>query len=259
MKTRYKPFPQISGYYLENDAQGKPLFLIYGPIESPDFKLKIKPHGYIPKSGLFLCTHLSKYIQNKKILEIGTGETGIIAVYTAKNGAAKVLACDIDISTVKWALMNKDLNKLANLDIIVSDIFENVHETFDLIISNPPQMPMIAGTLHDSGGLDGRQTVINIIKDSSKFLNKDGALIIQLFDFLGVEKSFNNHISLFELMKQEGLTPTTIARQKRYITKGGQTEKSIKNIQKMYPKYSFQTNTEYGKFHEILIVYAKRT
>lgn len=81
---------------------------------------------------------LAKYIASgrfKNVLEIGTG-TGLIALYLAKKGA-KVTATDINPDSIKITKENAKLNNL-DVQLIVSDLYENVDGKFDCIIFIPP-------------------------------------------------------------------------------------------------------------------------
>ena len=54
---------------------------------------------------------------------------------------------------------------LEGIDVIESDVYENVHDTYDLVISNPPIRA-------------GKKVVSAIISGSYDHLNKGGRLVI---------------------------------------------------------------------------------
>lgn len=83
--------------------------------------------------------------EGKKVLEIGTG-SGIISLFAAKPGAARVVSTDISELAVSCAKSNAELLGFSSQidvrlvppdDISAYSVFE-AGESFDVIISNPP-------------------------------------------------------------------------------------------------------------------------
>lgn len=78
-----------------------------------------------------------KYLKDQiSILDIGTG-SGAIAITLSKELNSDVTAADISQLALETAKNNAKLNG-TNINFIKSDLFENVHNKFDIIISNPP-------------------------------------------------------------------------------------------------------------------------
>lgn len=65
--------------------------------------MRIRNGGYIPKSGLLMAEQLSAVKMRGDVLDIGTGETGILANCLLARGASRVFASDIDPQTIQWA------------------------------------------------------------------------------------------------------------------------------------------------------------
>lgn len=172
-------------------------------------------HNSIPKSGILLANALSKLNIGETALDIGTGETGFLAYYLLSKGANKIVACDIDQEAINHA----QTASLNNSHIIwkVSDVYSNLPNLkFDLIVSNPPQMPMSnPGQPHDYGGIDGRDIILNIIKKSRQYLNLDGKIVFLCFDFLGVTERFNSSPSIAEIANKSGFRCKVIEKHKR--------------------------------------------
>ena len=62
-----------------------------------------------------------------------------------------------------------------------------------------------------------------------------------MFDFLGVDRSYNNDISIFEYAKKIGYRNCEIIYEMvREITEGSVTFKNLNYIKKQYPKYPFE-------------------
>lgn len=134
----------------------------------------------------------------RKVLDIGTG-SGCIACMIAKLTDAQVIGVDISTDVLQIALDNSSKLGLFNKSIFrKSNIFSNIRkkgygaEKFDLIISNPPYIPIsekdklqievgfepdLALFAQDVEGIDFYD---KIITEAPKFLNKGGYLMFEL-------------------------------------------------------------------------------
>ncbi|MEA2095878.1 MAG: peptide chain release factor N(5)-glutamine methyltransferase [Candidatus Cloacimonadota bacterium] len=117
----------------------EPLQYILGETEFYGCTIKVTPDVLIPRPETELLVekiiHEEKEVDN--ILEIGTG-SGAIVIALAKNmNEIKIDAVDISGSALKIAQQNAELNNV-EINFFQSDIFENVTDKYDLIISNPP-------------------------------------------------------------------------------------------------------------------------
>lgn len=129
----------------------------------------------------------------EKVLDIGTG-SGCIACMIAQKTSAQVLGVDISTDALQIALDNSSKLNLFNKAIFrKSDIFSNIKgEKFDLIISNPPYIPLnekeqlqlevgfepeLALFAQDAEGIDFYD---RIIKRAPEFLNDGGYLMFEL-------------------------------------------------------------------------------
>jgi release factor glutamine methyltransferase len=253
--SKYIPFDKIKGFYKLNLLKNNFLFFTKNNI---CLLFKIFNGNSFPKTGLLICKEIENFTKGKNVLEIGTGESGIISIFSSIFGAKKIVASDIKKSSILKAKYNAKINNIKNILFIRSNLFENIKGKFDIIISNPPQMPMRRiGTCHDYGGRNGRKYIIEIIKSSKKYLNKKGIVLLAVFDFLGVNKRFNNKESLFEIAKKYGFTPKIINTTERVIRNNGETMKNMKFIEKQYPLFNF--SKEKNKFyHKIFIVILRK-
>ena len=222
--------------------------------------IKIKKDGYIPKSGLLVVEELRKINVAGRVLDIGTGEAGILANCLLALGSTEVIATDIDREAVQWARDASNFSSRIDwkhCNLCDEQIMQG--DKFDLIVSNPPQMPMPqAGHPHDYGGYDGRRIITRIMHNASIILRQSGHLILLCFDFLGIEDSFNNEPSIKEIAGKFGFNLRILSRHTRNIRKGGKTEENIQWIQTIYPKYLFLKNDQGDYFHEIVIIEVSR-
>ncbi|SFO00974.1 50S ribosomal protein L11 methyltransferase [Xenorhabdus japonica] len=109
-------------------------------------KLSVIPQVFLPSP---LQTHstplLIKNIKHhnftgKTVLDIGTG-SGVLAIYSALNGASLVIATDVDDYILHHAESNAYLNKVTNIHFINSNLFESVNNKYDYIFANGPISP----------------------------------------------------------------------------------------------------------------------
>jgi len=132
------------------------------------------------EDSFFLSKQVKKYAKNKKVLDIGTG-SGIQAETAKEAGAKSVLATDIDKKSI-------DFSKEKGLNIIKSDLFEKINGKFDLIIFNPPYLPLDEREDNESrkattGGKNGDEIILRFIKKLPKHLNLNGSALILLSSF----------------------------------------------------------------------------
>lgn len=116
--------------------------------------------------------YIKDYSKNKKVLDMGTG-SGILAKESLKY-TKKVSASDINEECIK---------NLKGIKTIKSDLFENIKEKYDLIIFNPPYLPLDIredkeSALSTSGGKKGYEILERFINELKSHLNKNGKSLI---------------------------------------------------------------------------------
>src|SRR3989344_4314042 len=90
---------------------------------------------YEPAEDSFLLASvLHTFVKNKSVLDMGCG-SGILSVTALQQGAMSVLSVDINPESV-------EICKHQGLFSLVSDLFTKVTGTFDVIICNPPYLPL---------------------------------------------------------------------------------------------------------------------
>lgn len=128
-------------HYFENDehlkSEEKETFV---KINNIDFKF-ITDNGVFSKKGLDFGTRtLLETLEidqiKGKILDFGCGY-GPIGIYISKMTSEEVHMIDINRRSLELARKNVNLNHV-NVKIYESNVYENVIDEFDYIISNPP-------------------------------------------------------------------------------------------------------------------------
>lgn len=148
----------------------------------------ITDYGVFSKSGLDFGTRtLLETLPLEKIkgnvLDFGCGY-GPIGIYIAKNTSSKVHMIDINKRSLKLAKKNVDLNHV-NVKIYESDIYNQVEEKFDFIISNPPIRV-------------GKNILYNILVGAKKYLKKNGELWIVINKNQGAKTVFQELSKIYQ-------------------------------------------------------------
>ncbi len=151
----------------------------------------------VPRShiGGFLLENGRPWIKPgsvKRILDLCTG-SGCIAVAAAMAfPEAGVDATDIDPLALALAEKNIKEYKMENrIQLIESDIYQNLSAVYDLILANPPYVPggeilhFPAEYQHEpttafDGGPDGLDLVHIILNDASRFLAPEGQIVVEV-------------------------------------------------------------------------------
>ena len=182
-------------------------------------KYKVNKNVLIPRDETeILVEKAYNLIKNKNekinILDIGIG-SGCISCALAKklqNHDIEILGVDISLEALEIALENiNNLNLVRKVIIRKSDIFSKIRdfEKFDLIVSNPPYIPLsqkdsLESTVKDfephlalfSDDEKGINFYKKIIQNAKNYLKKDG--------FLAFELGINQSAEVKELLLNQG-------------------------------------------------------
>lgn len=174
---------------------------------------KIADGVQVPKAGsLFFCRHLA-FRPGERVMELGCG-AGVAAVLAARAGCS-VVATDVVPEAVECARENAALNGVADRVLVrLGDCYDPVAGlTFDLICTNPPQMPTpperdredpVAAA--DNGGIDGWEVLDRVVQGAPRRLASGGRLIFTIFAFLGQKAAMSK-------LEAAGLAPRIIGRE----------------------------------------------
>ncbi len=164
---------------------GYPIQYLIGYVDFYGYKINVNEDVLIPRYEteylLEKVINISKKIFSNKIniLDIGTG-SGAISIVLKNKLNSNVTACDISKKALNVAINNAKINN-SSIKFIESDIFSNINDKFDIIISNPPYISSDE-VIMDSvkkyepnlalyAPKDGLYFYEEIIKDARKYLN----------------------------------------------------------------------------------------
>jgi len=189
------------------------------------------------------------------ILEIWTGEIGFIA-----NSIWKIKPTLIIEATKKdWLAFHNAKTKNNFLDNVLffhTDSFPDNDTKYDLIISNPPQMPMMEKwKTHDDWWKDWLDIIEYIISEwiKRKVMWKSLTIIMNVFDFLWTVNSFWRKRSFAEVINRYWWKIVNTRRVERRIRTNGETFNNINYIQLIAPEYKFGNDSNWF-FHYMDIV-----
>lgn len=179
-------------------AQGEPLQYITSHQEFFKLDFELTPDVLIPRPETELIVEvgleLLKHEPAPALADIGTG-SGCIAIsllYELPN--ARAVAVDLSPTALAVATKNAERHQVINrLRLVKSDLFSAIDskECFDVIVSNPPYVPVDELTdlqrevRHEpqdalDGGADGLAVIRRLLNDAPKFLRSGGYLIFEI-------------------------------------------------------------------------------
>lgn len=184
------------GSLIQQRLQGHPIAHLTGTRDFWTLTLKVTPDTLIPRpeTELLIETVLELFPNQNEalnILDLGTG-TGAIALalaYEYRN--AMITACDVSSTALEIARENAQLNQLPHVNFAQSSWFDAIpNQTFDLIVSNPPYIPVSDPHLSQgdvrfeplsalASGQDGLDDIRHIVEYAPTYLKANGWLLIE--------------------------------------------------------------------------------
>ncbi len=189
-----------------------PLQHITGYQQFMDLEFVVNKDVLIPRPETeLLVEQVVSYIKDNdvKVLDMCTG-SGCIAVSVDRMCAnADVTAVDISEKALKVAGENNIRNE-GRVTFVQSDLFENIHETYDIIVSNPPYIPtsdietlMEEVREHEprlalDGSTDGLKFYREICTNAVNYLNENGKIFLEI--------GYDQGRTVPELLRENGFT-----------------------------------------------------
>ena len=176
--------------YAEKRKTGMPLWYVIGDTEFYGYKIKVDRRVLIPRPETeeVVSKALEFIDENSSVLDLCTG-SGAIAITVQKEKNCRVTATDISEDAITLAKENADING-AKVNFVIGNLFENITEKFDVIISNPPYIKRSDMEKLDvelsfepqnalDGGEDGLAFYRLIASLFKNYLNENGKLILE--------------------------------------------------------------------------------
>ena len=187
---------------LKKRTERIPLQYITGEQEFMGYKFHVNSHVLIPRQDTeTLVEEALKVIEpGMKVLDMCTGSGCIIISILKSISDVRGVGCDISKQALIVAKENAKLNEV-NVEFERSDLFENINEKFDVIVSNPPYirsevMPTLmpeVGQFEPISALDGCEDGLEfyrrIIKESKNYLKEDGRILFEIGNDQGEDVS----------------------------------------------------------------------
>ena len=212
-------------FALEQLSKGSPVEYIIHKKEFMKLNFFVDENVLIPRQDTEILVEevigIAQKINAKKILDLCTG-SGAIAISLAKYlPQSEITAIDISKEALKIANKNANINEVQNqIKFINSDMFEQLqNEKFDIIVSNPPYIKRtVIEDLDEEvkkephialdGGEDGLYFYKKIVKQSNKYLKKDGYLCLEI--------GFDQKKEVIELIEDEKIFENTYSKKDLY-------------------------------------------
>jgi len=184
----------------------EPIQYILGETEFFGLPFKVTKDTLIPRPETeelvsWILSEFNSNNQNLTILDIGTG-SGCIAISLAKNlPNAKISAIDISSKAIHIAKQNAARNNV-HIDFMELDILSKnqLHQKFDIIVSNPPYVREIEKQEMHANVLQNEPPIALFVSDEQPLLfydkiadlakeqlKKEGSLFFEINQYLGNE------------------------------------------------------------------------
>ena len=109
-----------------------------------------------------LVNNFLKEEKSGRVLDLGCGY-GIIGIILSQNKNLYIDMVDINNNAVNLTKENLNLNKVENAKSFVSNIYSEIKEKYDYIITNPPIRA-------------GKETIRSFLFEGQKYLNENGEI-----------------------------------------------------------------------------------
>lgn len=202
------------GHVLNLRMTRRPLEYITNETEFMGLPFYVDENVLIPRQDTeCLVEEALSYVQGKDVLDLCTG-SGCIGISLAVLGDCRsVTLADLSKAALRVARENARKNQ-ADVRFVQGDLFENIEDTYDVIVANPPYIPTseigrLMPEVRDyeprpalDGTEDGLHFYYRIIGESSRYLRFGGRLCF--------ETGYNQGRAVCSYMKKSGYTNVEI-------------------------------------------------
>lgn len=174
--------------------------------------LVVEPGVYEPAEDTFLLADNMDVCGGEYVLELGTG-CGLLAILAAEAGA-RVIATDVNPAALRCARENARANDVnERIEFRPGSLFEPIGgESFDLIIFNPPYLPVPRGDELDTpldraweGGPNGRAVIDRFLDELPEHLKPRGRILF-------VQSSLSNVKKTIRQLEGKGFAVETLSK-----------------------------------------------
>lgn len=189
----------VYGWLVARRLLFEPVAYITGVKAFWSFTLEVNPDVLIPRPDTeviveeALAIFRAQALNRPRILDIGTGSGAIALALAGEIPDAQVTATDISPAALAVAQKNARLLGLGDSIIFqVSDLFEEIQGTFDIIVSNPPYIGAAEYETLEEGvrnfepklalwaGQTGVEFYEKLIYQAHSYLNENGWLLLEI-------------------------------------------------------------------------------
>lgn len=197
-------------------AEHIPLQHIIGTQEFMGLEFVVSRDVLIPRQDTeTLVEEVIKVSVGKQVLDLCTGSGCIIISIASLGRPLKAVGSDISEKALNIAATNVKKHGV-KVELVQSDLFENISDSFDIIVSNPPYIPtkdiqnlMTEVREHEpklalDGNVDGLEFYRRISAESKQYLNQAGYLFYEI--------GYDQGEAVKQILLQEGFTDITIVK-----------------------------------------------
>lgn len=185
-------------YFIDKEHDKSDYFTFNFNFKDKNFKFKSVDNVFskseVDYGSLLLVNTIIKNfdLNNKNCLDLGCGYGTITILLKSEFEKANFLMTDITNSAVELSNYNLKENKI-QAQTRVSNLFENISENFDYIISNPPIKT-------------GKKLLFNFVDESFLHLKENGKICLVIKKNLGMESLKKKMTEVFnncEILKRD--------------------------------------------------------
>ncbi|MEY8391449.1 peptide chain release factor N(5)-glutamine methyltransferase [Lachnospiraceae bacterium] len=177
---------------LKKRCERVPLQYITGSQEFMGLNFKVNSHVLIPRQDTETLVEeaLKRLEPDMEVLELCTG-SGCVIISIMKQRKVRGTASDVSKQALLIAKENARRNQI-EVNLVRSDLFQNISGTYDMIVANPPYIPTeeIATLMPEirnfepiealDGKEDGMYFYHKIIEGSRAYLKSNGYLCLEI-------------------------------------------------------------------------------
>ena len=194
-----------------------PLSYVLGTRDFMGFTFKVNENVLIPEQETeLLVEETIRYCKGMKVLDLCTG-SGCIGISMSLLGEPlSVTMADISGKALEVAMENAARLGANNVNFVEGNLFENINEKYDILVSNPPYIetgiienlqPEVRNyipRLALDGDEDGLKFYKNISKMAPNYLNKNARIFYEI--------GYNQSKAVSDILLENGFTDIRAAK-----------------------------------------------